>query len=120
MLRIVNNVSEEQLREYGFKTGREYKNYEDVICNRYEYDDLWLLPTDEDVEVVTTEEDSIPLWCFHIHSVPTDKDNEKTGVYIDCVPDCTYHISNSSMEELFRAIVRMAKDGILIDEAKNK
>lgn len=107
MYRLKDGVSLDRLREYGFKLGKEYKNYQEFICNEYEYEDYWLVAMDRE-EVHIVEDTDVPLWSIHIMH------NEV--LWIDCVPDGTYHIDCLDMKVMFHTLFRMIRDGILEED----
>lgn len=108
---IDKDVDLRRLERYGFKIGRDITDNERCICNDYERDDYWLIPTDPDDPdkiYYADEKFNQPIWSIHVHS--SDR-----IVYIDCVPASTYHIDNMDMEEMFYWLKCMIEDGIIYD-----
>ena len=115
MYRLKENVPLEDLRKYGFKVGREYPDNERCICNDFERDDYWLIPMDPDEpeEIYYADYDyDQPIWSIHVQS--------HRRLWIECIPSCTYHISNSDMEQMFFALKQMIEDGIIEDDYMEK
>lgn len=105
----------ETLRKYGFKKGSEYTDYEEFICNDYEYEDFWLFsmnPDDSDKVQFTDEDCTMPVWSIHI--MDTGK------LWIDCIPNCTYHISSPDMEQMLYTLYKLIKNDIIIDTLEDK
>ena len=107
-LELKDSVDFEQLREYGFKPGREYKDYERLICNDWEYDNYFYFKTacGNPDEVLVSEDTEHPL-------VSMEVDKRHRTIYIDAEPDCTYHISSLDIAEVLNIIALMVKDDLI-------
>lgn len=113
MYKIKENVELETLRQFGFKLGYEYPDYERCICNDFEINDYWLIPFDPDEpdKIYYADEDfDQPIWCIHVNGI--------RKVWIDCVPLGTYHTDNCEMEEMFYILREMILAGIIEDDYK--
>ena len=111
MYKIKESVDLNSLRKYGFKIGFEYPDNDRCICNLSDCNDFWLIPFDPDYpDKVCFAGDDIdqPVWSVHVQS--------SRRVWIDCVPSCTYHIDNHTMEQMFYALKQMIEDGIIEDD----
>jgi hypothetical protein len=111
MYKIKDDVDLKSLQKYGFKIGREYPDNERCICNDFERDDYWLIPMDPDEPESPWYADSDfdqTIWSIHVQS--------HRRMWIECVPSCTYHISNMDMEPMFYALKLMIEDGIIEDD----
>ena len=115
---IKDNVELKTLEKYGFKIGREIVDNKRCICNDFERDDYWLIPMnpDEPDEIYYADDDyDQPIWSIHVQNNGV-RDSIKRRLYIDCVPSCTYHISNMTMDKMFYVLKRMIEDGIIEDD----
>lgn len=115
MYNIKKLVDLKTLNKYGFKLGKEYPNYEKCICNDSECEDYWLIPfnSDEPNEIFYADDDfSQPIWSIHVQF--------NRRLWIECVPSCTYHISNADMEQMFYVLKQMIEDGIIYDDYKTE
>lgn len=114
MYKIKENIDLKSLEKYGFKIGREIPDNGRCICNDYERDNYWLIPTSPDNpnEIYYADDDfDQPIWSVHI------RNNRR--VWIDCVPSCTYHIDNMDMETMFYTLKCMIDDGVIEDDYKS-
>lgn len=119
MYRLNKTVKLEELQKYGFKIGRDWTDNERFICNDHERDDFWLVPLNPDYpdEIYYADEDfDQPIWSIHVQPMDKATLHSYYRLYIDCVPSCTYHISNMDMEQMFHALYCMVKDGIIYDD----
>lgn len=107
-LKLKDSVSLEQLREYGFKPGKEYRNYEELICNDWQYDNYFYFKKsyDNPDEVLISEDTEHPL-------VSMEVSKEHRTIYIETEPDCTYNISSLDIAEVLNIIALMIKDGLI-------
>lgn len=106
----------EQLRKYGFKLGKEWNDYTRFICNEPEYEDFWLVSTDEDdPDEIFYSEYNIVHWYIHVQPVNFEDIEYKYRLWIDGAPASTYHIDNADMEEAYTAIFNMINDGLIVD-----
>lgn len=111
MYKVKDDVDLNCLRKYGFKLGNEYTDYANYIYNDDEHNEYWLIPLIEEagqLKVHCEYETEQPIWSMHITSRRT--------IWIECIPNGTYHIAITDMEEMFNAIFRMITDGILEDD----
>ena len=108
-LKLKDNVDFEQLREYGFKPGKEYIGYENLICNEWEYDNYFYFKTayENPDEVLVSEDTEHPLVSMSV-------DKRHRTIYIDAEPDCTYHVSSLDIAEVLNIIALMVKDGLIM------
>ena len=113
MYLIKKDVDLKQLEKYGFKVGHDIPDNDRCICNDYEKDDYWLIPVNPDdpneIYYANDEYDQ-PIWSIHVQST--------RRLWIDCVPSCTYHISNCDMDQMFYVLKLMIEDGIIEDDFK--
>lgn len=109
MYKLKDGIDRDIVRRYGFRKGKEYPEYQEVICNKPEYEDYWLLPLDPDEEEEKLcRDDNQTLWSIHIQS--------SGRIWIDGVPFSTYHIDNSDMELAFYTLRSMILDGLIDDD----
>lgn len=119
MYRLKSNVALDTLRQYGFKSGREWPESDRFICNESEREDFWLIPMNPDEPerpYFADEEFDQTLWSIHVQPAGLlFGEPLHHRLWIDCVPASTYHIDNQDMEAMFYALYRMICDGIIED-----
>lgn len=126
-LRLKKDIDIEQLRKYGFKTGKEWADQGErcLIGEGYKYQHGWyhkFLMDEEDPNKILYANEEYDQPVVKI-SVRTEKDvlgNEfLNNLYIDCTPWCTYHIGGSDLDIVTETIFDLAKDGLL-EKAESK
>lgn len=107
-LKLKDSVSLEQLREYGFKPGKEWLGHERLICNNWQYDSYYYFKTEYENpnSVLKSEETEHPL-------VSMEVDKEHRTIYIEAEPDCTYNVTSIDIAEVLNIIALMVKDGLI-------
>lgn len=111
MYRLNGKIKDGTLEKYGFRLGRDWPDSRSIISNEYELSDYWLFPLHPDNEnSVYLSEDDLPIWSIQIMSNGT--------LWIECVPNGTYHISNSDMEQMFYVLRQMIVDSLIVDDYK--
>ena len=112
MYKIADDIKDLSiLEDYGFKQGFEIPDHQRCICNERDYDNWWLIPMNPDDPYTpyyaNEEEGDQVIWSIQVMDDRT--------LYIDCVPSCTYHISNYDMKEMFSVLYKLIKDYIIVD-----
>ena len=118
-LKLKDEVNPEILRNFGFRLGREYFGNEKWCgdgCG-YEYQANWyhkFLTVDWDTgevgdgfDNIAYADDDIPMVqiMFRIGS--------NNDLYIDCAPNCTYHISGDELDIVADTIYDLNEAGLL-------
>ena len=116
MLKLKLEVDPVELRKYGFKLGREFFGKEEWCGNGigYEYMSLWYhkFATYEGTDqiIYSGDEDEynrVPQ--VHI-MIKTGDDN---SIYIDCAPDCTYHIGGDELDIVTDTLYDLMQAGLI-------
>lgn len=105
MIRLKDGVSLDTLRNYGFKTGREITEDDDVFfIDDYKYD-WWFKHARKEDGSISMSDGDLPMveLCF------------KPDGSFECeiVPCYTYHCSESDVEVLLDTIEMLTKAGII-------
>lgn len=111
MYKVKENIDLSTLEKYGFKKGKDLPEYNDWICNSPEYEDYHLIPMNPDEPehpFYSDEGNGLLIWSIHVQ--PSRR------LWIQCVPSCTYEITNMDMDEMFYRLKQMIEDGILEDD----
>ena len=115
MLKLKEGVDPVELRNYGFKLGREFFGKEEWCGDGigFGYMSLWYHKfatyegTDQILYSGDDEDDRVPQ--VHI-MVKTDADNV---IYIDCAPDCTYHIGGEELNVATDTLYDLIQAGLV-------
>lgn len=113
MYRLKKSVSPDWVEKYGFRKGKEYPDYEKVICNESEYEDYWLVSMsryEPEKVLFADEEYGLPVWSICIQSEHGNR------LWIECVPPGSYYIASFDMQEMFYVLMQMIQDGIIEDD----
>lgn len=109
--KIADTVTAQQLKDnYGFKYGSEFPPDEQgnrCLVKNWLY--LFEYYEDENGAMVlaTTEEgNAISTFCIRSNNT----------LYLDLVPDCTYHIMDDDAPQIFNTFYKMIKEGVILDE----
>lgn len=118
MLKLKDNISFEKLREYGFKTGKEWADAGERCLAGIGYEYLhnrWFkfrMDIDEETgeltdKIMYTEEQfSIPM--VEVSVIP-----ETRYIYLDLAPSCTYHISGDELDVATDTLYQLISDGLV-------
>lgn len=125
MLKIKDNVSLEILRNYGFKTGKEWADSGErcLVGTGYEYlHNRWFkfrMDIDEETGeltdriMYTNEEYDIPM--VEISVIP-----ETRSIYLDLAPSCTYHIDGDELDVATDTLFQLISDGLVEMENRDE
>lgn len=112
-LRVKAGIDLEELKKYGFKTGKEWADAGERCLESigYKYQHEWyhkfLMDADEPSKIAYIAEDyDIP--CVQI-SVRT----EHRDLYVDVAVDGTYHVGGSELDIVTDTIYELTQAGIL-------
>lgn len=112
-LRVKAGIDLEELKKYGFKTGKEWADAGErcLECIGYKYQYEWyhkfLMDADEPSKIAYIAEDyDIP--CVQI-SVRT----EHRDLYVDVAVEGTYHVGGSELDIVTDTIYELTQAGIL-------
>lgn len=111
IIRIKDGVDLENLRRFGFRTGKEYADAgERCMGAGYEYQHNWYHKFSSDPETgkVSYADDDMDQPMVQI-SVR----RETRELYVDCTPSCTYHIGGDDLEVLINTVMDLTKFGLL-------
>lgn len=112
--RIKDGIDLEELRKYGFKTGKEWADAgEKCLSNLgYAYQHVWwhkfYMDPSKDNECIYYADDD-----FDQPMVQITIRTESRDLWIDCTPSCTYHISGEELDIVVETIMRLTEDGLL-------
>ena len=98
-IKIKDNVDLNELRKFGFKTGKELANegIEWLQSSGYEYMHNWyhkFLMDEEEPNKIAYTYDDIPIIQISVRV----GENFKNDIYISCSIEDTYHISGSELD----------------------
>lgn len=115
-LRLKEGVNPEILRNYGFKTGREWAEQGERCLQGkgHEYMYGWyhkFLMDEEDVDEIQYADEEFDQPVVKITIRAEEKYNN--DLYVDCVPWGTYHIGGSELDVLQETLFDLISDGIL-------
>lgn len=111
ILKIKDGADLENLRIFGFRTGKEYADSgERCMGVGYEYQHDWYhkFSTDPETGKVLYADDDMDQPMVQI-SVR----RETREIYIDCTPSCTYHIGGDDLDVLISTVMDLTKSGLL-------
>lgn len=115
-LRLKEGVPPEILKEYGFRTGKEWADSGErcLVGPGYEYQHGWwhkFSMDEEEPEKVayTDDEYDIPMVKISFRT----KEKFGNDLYIDCAPSSTYHIGGHDLTVLTDTLFDMISDGVL-------
>lgn len=116
-LRLKEGVDPEILRNYGFKTGKEWADAGERCLEGPGYETFhpWYLKFLMDEEhpekiAYTDEEYNLPMVQIFIRTGA----HFKNDMYVDCSPCDTYHIGGYELDILLETIFDMVNDGIIV------
>ena len=115
-LRIKDGINLEALREYGFRTGKEYADAGErcLMGAGHTEEQNWyhkfLMDKDEPARIAYVN-DSYPLPAIRV-SIRTG-DGFQNDLWVECIPCCTYHICGDEMAPVLETVYAMARDGLL-------
>lgn len=123
-VRIKDGVNLEELRKYGFKTGKEWADEgERCLAGKgYEYQHEWyhkfLMTIDEDLDPDSKEHILYADDEYDQPMVQITVRTEHRDLYIECTPSGTYHIGGSDLDIISKTIFDLTSDGLLevVDE----
>ena len=113
-LRVKEGVDLEVLREYGFKTGKEWSDAGErcLAGIGYAYQHEWyhkfLMDADEDNTKIAYISDEYDIPCVQI-SVRT----EHRDLYVDVAVEGSYHVGGSELDIVTDTIYELTQAGIL-------
>ena len=113
MIKIKDDIDLERLREFGFKTGKEWADQGERCLEGigYKYQHEWghkfLMDEANETKIAyTCDEYSIP--CVQI-TIRT----EHRDIYIDVSVEDTYHVCGSDLDIVTKTIMDLTKAGLL-------
>lgn len=112
-VRVKVGVDLDELRKFGFKTGKEWADAGERCLQGigYEYQHGWyhkfLMDPDEDEKIFyADEENDIPMVQIMVRT-------EYRDLYVDCAPCGTYHVGGGDMDIVLETVVELTKAGLL-------
>lgn len=102
MIKFIGEYS--QLEKYGFRQGKDYKDYKKCIEFEWEYNEYWLFPLDRDGNISINKETGHPWYAINID------DNNRVWVQIDSRVN---GIRSEDMYSVLEVIVDMSKDNLI-------
>lgn len=111
MLKLKDGINQSILEKYGFEIGQNFVDRgEKCICNKSEYKDYWkfLMNEDEIGHILYADEDfDQAVVSIHVQS------KFENRLWIECVPNGTYHIGGYDLELITDTLYKMITDGVL-------
>lgn len=109
-IRLKKGVDPEVLRDYGFKSGKEWADSGEPCISGigYEYKQKGYhkyMMDEEEPERIYYAEDEIPMVGIWV--------KENGEFYVDCAPCCTYHIGGDELDTVTDTICDLAIAGII-------
>lgn len=112
-VRIKEGVELEELRKYGFKTGKEWADAGErcMAGAGYAYKHGWyhkfaMDPNDEEHIYYSDDRYDQPMVQITVRS-------ERRDLYVDCTPSGTYHIGGSDLDIVLETVVELTQAGLL-------
>lgn len=112
--RIKDGINLEELRKYGFRTGKEWADDGERCLDNvgYEYQHGWwhkfYMDPDEEGKCIYYADDDYDQPMVQI-TVRT----ENRDLWIDCTPSGTYHIGGEELDVIVETIMQLTEDGLL-------
>lgn len=112
-VRVKAGVDLEELRKFGFKTGKEWADAGEQCLQGigYEYQHGWyhkfLMDPDEEEKIYYADEE------YDQPMVQITVRTEYRDIYVECVPSGTYHIGGSDMDIVLETILELTQAGLL-------
>lgn len=116
-IRLRTGVDPEELRKYGFKTGKEWADAGERCLEGigYEYQHEWyhkfLMDPDSDEKKI--------LYADEEYDQPLVQITVRTGerchndIYVECTPSGTYHIGGSDLDIVLETIIELTMAGLV-------
>lgn len=113
MIKVKDSVNLEELRKFGFKTGKEWSDQGERCLEEsgYAYQHEWwhkFLMDEEDETKIAYIDDDYDIPCVQI-SIRT----EYRDVYIDVAIEGTYHVGGSDLDIVTKTIMDLTNAGLL-------
>ena len=112
-IRVKAGVDLEELRKFGFKTGKEWADAGER-CLRgigYEYQHGWyhkfLMDPDEEEKIYYADEE------YDQPMVQITVRTEHRDLYVECVPSGTYHIGGGDLDIVLETVLELTQAGLL-------
>lgn len=112
-VKIKEGVDLEELRKFGFKTGKEWADAGERCLQGvgYEYQHGWyhkfsMDPDDEEKILYADEEYDQPMVQISVRT-------EYRDIYVDCTPSGTYHIEGWDLDVLLETMVELERAGLV-------
>lgn len=113
-IRLKRGVDPEVLRQFGFKTGKEWADRDERCLEGigYEYQHEWyhkfaMNPDDPEKIYYADEDYDQPLVQIMFRT------GDGNDLYIECVPRCTYHIGGRDLDIIGDTLYDLVKAGII-------
>lgn len=115
-LKLKKDVNKEELRKYGFKTGKEWaeQGVRCLVGKNYEYQHSWyhkFLMDEDDSNKILYAEEEYDQPVVHISIRIGEKFED--DLYIDCTPCDSYHIEGSELDIVTETIFDLVNNGLL-------
>lgn len=115
-LRLKKGVNPQELRKYGFKTGKEWADQGERCLEGtgYEYQHDWyhkfLMDEDNPGKILYADEEyDQPV----VHIAIRIGENFDSDLYIDCTPSGSHHIGGSELDIVVEIIYDLVNDGLM-------
>lgn len=112
-IKIKDNVDLNQLREFGFRLGKEWADAGERCLEGigYQYQHGWwhkfLMDPDDKSKILYADDDyDQPLVRITVRT-------EYRDLYVDCTPSGTYHIGGEDLDIILETIYDLAKAGLI-------